>query len=204
MFATNLSKGYYSPKNDPNIWNGPGYPIILIPFVLFKLPFLNAKLINALFLFMAVFYFNQTLRSYIDDRSVLGLSYIFGLYPPFMRQIHLILSETLVFFLICGFIFHICRLYQRKRKKHIHMLFASFFLGYLALTKIFFGYVITAGFSLFLLLFLIKKTIVLKRNVLVYLIAFSICIPWLIYTYSLTGKIFYWGNSGGMSIYWMS
>ena len=78
MFATNLSKGYYSPKNDPNIWNGPGYPIILIPFVLFKLPFLNAKLINALFLFMAVFYFNQTLRSYIDDRSVLGLSYILG------------------------------------------------------------------------------------------------------------------------------
>jgi hypothetical protein len=30
------------------------------------------------------------------------------------------------------------------------------------------------------------------------------CIPYLLYTYSATGKIFYWGTSGGMSLYWMS
>jgi hypothetical protein len=31
-----------------------------------------------------------------------------------------------------------------------------------------------------------------------------LCTPWLIYTYSLTSRPFYWGNSGGLSLYWMS
>jgi len=29
-------------------------------------------------------------------------------------------------------------------------------------------------------------------------------LPYLAYTYNLTGKVFYFGNSGGMSLYWMS
>ena len=36
------------------------------------------------------------------------------------------------------------------------------------------------------------------------LIAFAVTLPYLAYTYHITGKIFYWGNSGGMSLYWMS
>lgn len=35
-------------------------------------------------------------------------------------------------------------------------------------------------------------------------LALLICSPYLVYTYALTGKIFYWGNSGGLSLYWMS
>jgi hypothetical protein len=31
-----------------------------------------------------------------------------------------------------------------------------------------------------------------------------VTLPYLVYTYSLTGKVFYWGDSGGMSLYWMS
>ena len=30
------------------------------------------------------------------------------------------------------------------------------------------------------------------------------CVPWLAYTYSVTHQFFYWGNSGGISLYWMS
>jgi hypothetical protein len=30
------------------------------------------------------------------------------------------------------------------------------------------------------------------------------CVPWLTYTYELTHHLFYWGNSGGISLYWMS
>jgi hypothetical protein len=204
MFATNLSKGYYSPKDAPNIWNGPGYPIVIVPFIILNLPLLTAKVINAFFLFAAVIYFKQTLNFYINEKAALSLSYIFGLYPPFFRQIHLLLTEALVFLLICGFIFHLCKYYREDMKNNVHLLLASFFLGYLALTKIFFGYVIMTGLVLFLILSVIKKNIALKRNVLVYFVAFLICTPWLAYTYSLTGKILYWGNSGGMSLYWMS
>jgi hypothetical protein len=31
-----------------------------------------------------------------------------------------------------------------------------------------------------------------------------VCLPWLTYTYALTDHLFYWGNSGGSSLYWMS
>ena len=37
MFAENLAQGYYSPEADINLWNWPGYPLILLPFVLLKL-----------------------------------------------------------------------------------------------------------------------------------------------------------------------
>jgi hypothetical protein len=30
------------------------------------------------------------------------------------------------------------------------------------------------------------------------------CTPWLAYTYAITKHVFYWGNSGGISLYWMS
>jgi ABC-2 type transport system ATP-binding protein len=43
-----------------------------------------------------------------------------------------------------------------------------------------------------------------RRFVGVCAIAVASCIPWLIYTYSITGRLLYWGNSGGLSLYWMS
>jgi len=35
-------------------------------------------------------------------------------------------------------------------------------------------------------------------------IAFLINVPYLLYTYNLTGKLFYWGSAGGDSMYWMT
>jgi hypothetical protein len=205
MFATNLTHGYYSPRDNINLWNGPGYPIVLMPFVLLKLPLLTAKLSNALFLFLAVFYIYHTLHLYMQKRTALFFSYLLGIYIPFLRYIHRLLTEPLAIFLVCGFIFHFCKLHQDNKKfSWVHFLIASFYVGYLALTKIFFGYVITACLLLFLFLYLWKKKDTFKKTFLIYLFALLYCMPYLFYTYSLTGKIFYWGNSGGLSLYWMS
>ncbi len=43
-----------------------------------------------------------------------------------------------------------------------------------------------------------------KKSILVFSLSLMFCLPWLIYTYSLTGKAFYWSNSGSMSLYTMS
>jgi hypothetical protein len=72
------------------------------------------------------------------------------------------------------------------------------------LTKIVFGYVLLVLLAISVLIFLIKKTNSKKQLVLILLMAFLVNIPYLIYTYSITHKLFYWGNSGGMSLYWMS
>jgi hypothetical protein len=206
-YADNLFHGFYSPRDEVNLWNGPGYPIVLLPLVPFKLlhmPAFPPRLLNALFLFMAILYFYYTLRLYIHERRALFFSYLLGIYPPFFGTIHNILTEHLAIFLVCGFLFHFCKLHHDNRNSWIQLLIASFYLGYLALTKIFFGYVILTGLLVFLSLFLWKKKDTLKKTFLVYFFALLFCVPYLLYTYSLTGRIFYWGNSGGLSLYWMS
>src|SRR6266511_3109684 len=203
-FASRLSEGYYSPPNDIKLWWGPGYPIVLLIFILLRIPWLAAKLLNALFLYGGVLYFYKTLNLYISKRNSLISAYLFGLYPPLMREVYLLLTENLVLFLICGFIFHLCVMHRDSISSFFHLLMTSIHLGFLALTKIFFGYVILVGLMLFLILYVWYRKDIFKKTSYVYLIALVCCLPYLLYNYSLTNKIFYWGTSGGMSIYWMS
>lgn len=49
-----------------------------------------------------------------------------------------------------------------------------------------------------------RKENAYKKMALILLIAFTTVMPYLLYTYNLTGRFYYWGNSGGMSLYWMS
>ncbi|MFN9856000.1 MAG: hypothetical protein ACK55T_09470, partial [Bacteroidota bacterium] len=54
------------------------------------------------------------------------------------------------------------------------------------------------------LLLLLKRNERMKQYFLTWLIAFLVNIPYLLYTFQLTGKPLYWANSGGMSFYWAS
>jgi len=204
MFAENLSRGYYSPLPEISLWNGPGYPLVLLPFVFLKLPLIWVRLINALFLFGAVLYFYNTLKLYSARRPAFWVSCLFGLFPPFFGHLHLLLTETIVLFLVCGFIFHFCKSSRLDHDGTGQWLAAGFYLGYLALTKIFFGYVLLVGGMVSLLIYGWKRTPLFKRTVLIYGLAFVICLPYLFYTYRLTDKILYWGDSGGLSLYTMS
>lgn len=203
MYADNLLKGYYSPKGEVFLWNGPGYPIILMPFIKLKLPWMIVKLLNPLLLFAAVLYFYHLLCFYVKERFAVFFSYLLGMYPPFCRYIHLVLPEAVTIFLVCGFLFHYCKLHQENKSSWIQLFITAFYLGYLTLTKFFFGYVILIEFLLFLSLYLWKKT-VFKKTLLVYLLALFCCAPYLAYTYSLTGEMFYWSNRSGHSMYLMS
>ena len=142
MFAKNLAQGFYSPKCEVNLWNGPGYPLVLVPFVMMKLNFLAARILNAFFLFFAVIYFYITLKMYLNPKYALYTSYLFGLYPVVLRDLHTLLTETFIYLLICGFIYHFCKLMRQEGNVKYHFIISSFFLGFLASTKIIFGYVI--------------------------------------------------------------
>ena len=204
MYANNLSQGHYSPLNEIYLWNGPGYPLILTPFVLLKLPWMTARLLNPLLLFMAVLYFYKALCVYMKNRHALYASYLFALYPPFFIYLPLLYTEILCIFLVCGFIYHFFMMNHDGHNSILNILLASVYLGYLGLTKIFFGYVIVAGILIFLSLYILKRKSTVRNTLTVYVLALLICVPYLIYSYSLTKRIYYWGNSGGASLYWMS
>jgi hypothetical protein len=204
MFANNLVNGFYSPPDSINLWNGPGYPIILAPFAALGIPWIWAKLLNSLFLIIAVTYFWRTLRAYVPARGAYAAAILLGLYPPFLRELHVLLTETFVYFLVCGFLFYFSQLIAGSNRSNRLMLLSSVFLGYLALTKVIFGYIIALLFIISALGYLLKRKRERGLTALVSTGALIVCLPYLIYTYTITGRIFYWSNAGGMSLYWMS
>ncbi len=68
--ATRMVHGPAVSPQDLRLWWGPGYPFVLVPFVVFGLPWIAAKLLNALFLFGAILYFYALLRRYIAGSTV--------------------------------------------------------------------------------------------------------------------------------------
>lgn len=204
LFANNLSQGFYSSLDSINLWNGPGYSIILLPFVIFKSPWIMAKLLNALFLFFGVVYFYKALRLYIPKRHALYFTYIMGLYPPMLVYPHLLVTESFAFFLVFGFLFHFLKFHNNGVNKKIHFIMAAFYLGYFLLTKVYYSYIVLTVILFVALLYFFKRKAGLKNLMLICISAIIICLPYFCYTYSLTGKFFYPGNAGGMSLYWMS
>ena len=200
-YANNLVQGYYTSAENPEIGNGPGYPIFITPFVLLDFPLILIKLLNSLLLLGAVLFFFKTLRLYISLQKSLILAYILGLYPPFIKYSVLLLSEPLVLFLICGFIYNVIKLYKSKHINYTNLFLAIIFLGLATLTKVIFGYVLLFCLIVYLIHFIWTKSKESKLAVLTLTGALVICSPFLFYTYSLTGKLFYWGTQGGSILY---
>ena len=196
--------GPVDPTQDLRLWWGPGYPLLLIPFVAFRLPWLVVELLNGLCHFVAILYFYALVHRYISRTAALVTAVCLGLYPPLIRNVSAVGPEDFSVLLVCGFMFHFCALYNSSRRHLLHLLAASLYLTYLALTKVFFGYVIVAVLAFFLVLLFFRRTFTIRIAIAVFLVALSCCVPYLLYTYHLTGKLFYWGTSGGMSLYWMS
>lgn len=206
-FADNLLNGFYSPPApDINLWNGPGFPLYLLPFVALKLPYLVIRLFNALLYYAVLLLFNKTLSLFLDLKRSFYFTLLFGCYYMPYKSLPFILSETLTVFLIAAITLLAARYFTQESKHHKvkHTFLLALLLAFLALTKVVFGLVYLITGLLFLLLFILTKNRSYRSSAVVLFFALSFCIPYLLYTYSLTGKVFYWSNAGGMSAYWMS
>lgn len=203
-YAINLTQGFYADTEDPSLRNGPGYPLVLAPFAMVNAPYLIIKLLNPIFLFLAVVFFFKTSSNYVSEKTAFILAYILGLYPVFIKWSIYIHSESFAIFLICGFLYYFIKLHNQDTQKNKHLIIAASFLGKLALTKVIFGYVILATFFFYVVVFLFKRSKKTKHSLAILAIAFMFCVPYLCYTYSVTGKTFYWGSQSGEILYWRS
>jgi hypothetical protein len=204
MFAGHLSQGYYTSASELNLWNGPGYPLVLLPFAWLKVPLIWARLLNAFFLFGALIFFHRILSLYLDTRPAFYCSLLFGLFPPLFSHLSLLITETFVIFLICGFAYYYVQTCRSSTFSWGHWLAAGLFGGYLAVTKVLFGYVLLLGLVFFYVLYLWRRKPSFGRPAGIYLLSLVLCTPYLGYTYSLTGKFFYWSDAGGLSLYCMT
>lgn len=203
-FAKNLLQGFYSPPApDINLWWGPGYPILLMPFIALGLPLICITLMNAVFQYLSVVLLFKAISQFVDFRKALLFSLFWAFCYSSYQYMSVIYTESFTIFLISLLIYSIVNAFNLQINKYLFL--SGFILGYIALTKVMFGYVIMFLFIRSVVLWVYnRKADNYKKSALIMLIAFTTVMPYLIYTYNLTGRVFYWGNSGGISLYWMS
>lgn len=203
-FAHNLIHGFYSPAAPHiNLWNGPGFPLVIWPFIALHVPALYITLLNAFYQYFAVVMLYKSVKLVANHTIALMAGLLLAIYPNAFSVLPILYTEALTVFLISAFVYSVTLCYVKRKNKHL--IIAGLLLGFLTLVKIIFGYVLIMGLLISAVAALLKrsKTSALK-SAGIFLLALGVTLPYLAYTYHLTNKPFYWGNSGGMSLYWMS
>ena len=203
-YAHHIIHGYYSPPAPHiDLWNGPGYPIVLLPFIALKIRVIYITFLNAVYQYLAVVFLYKALSLTASHKIALVSGLLLAVYPNALSILPILYTEAFTGFLVSSFVYCVTQCYIKKNNRYL--LPAGLVLGYLTLTKIIFGYVLAICLVIFLILLLLKKEkSFYLRPVYILLIAYAVTVPYLTYTWQMTGKFFYWGNSGGMSLYWMS
>lgn len=205
-FATNLLHGFYSPPfPDIDLWNGPGYPALIAPFLLLKLPLVTIRILNGVFLYLSLVLVYKTITLFTSNKVAFVSAIILGFYFPVFEKLPLILTECFTWFLISLIGYLIIKIGYQKNFSWKNILVCAFSIALLTMTKVVFGYVILAMLVVSLLLFLLPKSrYQAKKFSYIFALSFLLCLPYLAYTYSVTNKVFYWTNSGGWSLFTMS
>lgn len=207
-YAKNLLQGKYAFDGDYRIWNGPGYPIFLMPLVALKLPYGIISLFNVVLRYLSLVFLFKSLRSFVSPKISLVVTLIWALYFMSFVELPIICTEPLTYFLLTLLAYSLIKTFYFTSPKFKWI--AGVTLGFLILTKVIFSYVLLGlvllyGTGVLLSRFFPgteKRKFVGMLQIL--LTAFLVIVPYTIYTFSLTGKVYYFADSGGMQLYWMS
>ena len=186
----------------PDLWFGPGLPAALTPLVALHLPLELLRLTGALFMFGAVLLFYKLLRLRVRERIALLGAYALGLYFPFYILFPTLHSEPLAILLIVAMLYLTSRYVASGR--HAYGVGAAAAAAGIALTRVEYGWVLTGMLLACGVWWLVARRLDVLRVVGVFALALVFCLPWLTFTHSVTHRFFVWGNSGSLSLYWMS
>lgn len=209
--AKYLAAGHYLSGRDdlvggghayPNLWFGPGLPLVLTPFVALHVPVGVFRLLGPVFLFVGVVLFFRLLRLVAPTRTALVGAAALGLFVPLYTVIAFLHSEALAVTLVVGGAYGIALYLRHGRRRHL--VAGGACLAWLALTRVAFGWILAVLLVVYLLGWAVRRSTRLRRLAAVHALALALCAPWLAYTYSVTGNVFYWGSSGALSAYWIS
>ena len=212
VLAERLVDGFYVTGDDdallderpgsPDLWYGPGLPVLLAPLVALDAPFSVLRLTSVLVLFAAVLLMYVLVRERWGMRAGLVAAYALGLYAPFLGLLSNLHSEVLgVFFVIVGML-GLARFLDRGGVQWLAV--GGLGLAGLALTRVAYGWVLTLALVVLGVWWLARRSSAAGRAAAVIGLALALCVPWLTYTYAKTDRLFVWGNSGSLSLYWMT
>jgi hypothetical protein len=112
----------------------------------------------------------------------------------------LLYTEPLSFFLLTAWTYHALKVESHWR----HVVAAGCLLAWLCLTKVIFGYVVAGFLLLAVVQWARRRGRLWLAHVRQAALALALCVPYLVYSYGLTGRVFYWSSGGAQSVYWLS
>ena len=213
--ARNITQGHYrdgspdGPLNmcfpgwqTPDLWYGPGYPAFLAPFAAMGLPVSVIRLVGPMLLVASVLLFYRLLLETVSRRAAFLGALGLGLFVPFYRYLPHLHSEFLALVLVVAAMLAITRLVRSGSR--VAGLAAAAALAGVALTRVAYGWVLTVLLVVFAAWWLLRRSSTARRLAAATGLALALCVPWLAYTYSVTGRPLLWATSGSVSLYWMS
>ena len=215
QYAQNLLHGYFSTSGQVNLWSGPGYPLFLAAFLKLGFNVIGLRLLNAFLQYASIVVLFKALQLCTNPKKAFWFSLAWACYYIAYKEMLYVYTESLTSLLIVLIAFCVLKASSNNKnisistnkstfEKYLPLVIAGILTGYLALVKIMFGYVILFCLFVFVLVFLLKRKSSYAKFIMLFVIAIISTLPYLNYTKQITGRYFYWGNSGGMSLYWMS
>ena len=200
--ARDLLNGFFTRPEWPEIIHGPGYPLFLSPLVALGLELQGLRFANAVLMALA------TALAYAMGRQrcgwVWGLVLASGmmLHPSFLRVSPYLMTEPLT--LVC------LTLFAWKLKDWLEagskaaFLWCAFGLAGAMLTRVIFGQVVEVVLIMLVVLwpFWKSRRDQIQRSAVVMLAALLLCVPYLIHTARMTGKLHCWSTYGNELLYW--
>jgi len=183
--------------------NGPLYPLILAFFKLIGFSVKASIFLNAIFLYVGFTYFLKSVNQFLSLKKSIWITYILVLIDPFLFYWGAKLySEPLAILLVCLLIYLTTQYFLSQSIKLFLQIAIVFSL--LALTRVIFAYVLLVFIPVGFLGHLIFKQKVFKTLGKLGAYSLLFCLPYLAFTYGVTGKLFYWSSNGGLLLYWTS
>lgn len=205
-FAKNLLQGFYAEPKNPDIINGPGYPLVLAPLLALKVPLLGMRMLNAVFMALAAWFGFRAVLPYAGKCWALGIALVTTLHPSLVRTAPYVMTEALAVCCIAGFAWALSAALRSANWRWSTVLAAGFAFGWLILTRVFFGNVLMATTALLVVLLIVWKSQRgrLLRVLAVMAVSFAMCVPWLAYTKAKTGENLCWSTVSGELLYWIT
>lgn len=183
--------------------NGPLYPFILAFFKGIGFTVKASIFLNAIFLYVAFTYFFKTAKLFIGQKKGLLVTYVLVLIDPFLFYwAAKLYSEPLAILLVCLLIFLLTKYFNSPSKKLLY--WAALIFSLLALTRVIFAYVLLILIPIGFLGFYFFKKEYFKAISKLSGYGILFLVPYLIFTYSITNKVFYLSGNGGLLLYWTS
>jgi hypothetical protein len=175
---------------------------VLTPFRALGVGLDVTRLTGPLLLFAAVLAFYALLRRRLAPLPASLGSIAFGLYFPFYSLLPNLHSEPLAI-LLCVILLYALTSYLETGARR-YALIGGLAVAWLAVTRVEYGWVAALTLVACVAWWLLRRSTVGRRAATIFAVGLVLCAPWLTFTYTVTHRPFLWGNSGPLSLYWMS